>query len=284
MRLLGAGDNVVDRYRSLGRCFPGGNAVNVAVFAARLGARSAYLGVVGDDEPGRHILGSLRQEGVDTTHVRTAHGPTAHADVDLVGSDRVFLGSNRGVAMFAADTEQLEIMAGYDVVHCGYASAMMDAVPVLSSRTRVSFDFGHRWTVDTVAPHATHLYLASLSAGHLDVADTVQAVEQVVAAGARYVLATRGAAGAFLGGPHGVTYARAELVKAIDTLGAGDAFIATVLVHMVAGDPPESAMADAAHQAALVCTDYGAFGYPMPYFPDGTAAVPSATSMKGATS
>lgn len=284
MRLLGAGDNVVDRYRSLGRYFPGGNAVNVAVFAARLGARSAYLGVVGDDEPGRHILGSLRREGVDITGVRIAHGPTAHADIDLIGGDRVFLGSDRGVAMFTPDAEQLEVMVGYDAVHCGYASAMLDAVPVLARRTRVSFDFGHRWSVGSVVPHAAHLYLASLSAGHLEVAETVRAVEQVVAAGARHVLATRGAAGAFLGGPHGVTYAKAEPVAAVDTLGAGDAFIATVLVHLFAGDPPEAAMADAAHQAALVCTDYGAFGYPMPYSPDGAPAVAGTTSMKGPSS
>lgn len=284
MRLLGAGDNVVDRYRSLRRYYPGGNAVNVAVIAARLGIPSAYLGVVGDDEPGRHILASLRQEGVDVSAVRIVSGPTAHADIDLVDGDRVFLGSDRGVAMFTPDAEQLEVMAGYDIVHCGYASAMLPALPSLSRQTRVSFDFGQRWTVGSIAPHASRLYLASLSAGHLSVAETVAAVDQVLAAGARHVLATRGSAGAFLGGPHGTTFAAAERITPVDTLGAGDAFIATVLAHLICGDPPEIALADAAHQAAVVCGDHGAFGYPMPYSPDGEPAVASTTSRKGPTS
>ena len=37
MRLLGAGDNVADRYLHKAMQYPGGNALNVAVFAARLG-------------------------------------------------------------------------------------------------------------------------------------------------------------------------------------------------------------------------------------------------------
>ena len=63
MRILGAGDNVVDRYVDLGTLYPGGNALNVAVFAARFGAEAAYLGVVGDDEAGRLVRRSLIEEG-----------------------------------------------------------------------------------------------------------------------------------------------------------------------------------------------------------------------------
>ena len=41
MRLAGVGDNVVDRYRDLGLMFPGGQALNVAVHARRIGIESA---------------------------------------------------------------------------------------------------------------------------------------------------------------------------------------------------------------------------------------------------
>ena len=281
MRLLGAGDNVVDRYRRLGRYFPGGNAVNVAVFAARLGAEAAYLGIVGDDEEGRHVLESLRQEGVDTTHVRIAPGPNAYANVDLVGDERVFVGSDRGVAMFVPDPEQLEVMAGYDVVHCGYASALLPAVPELAARTQVSFDFGNRWDDEQVDRYAPSLCLASFSAGHLGVRQTVDLVARVVAGGARYALATRGAAGAFLAGPQGITFQPAEPVQPVDTLGAGDAFIATVIIEMFSGNPPETALAVAAQRAAEVCLDYGAFGHGVAYSPD--AAYVSAASTKEPT-
>src|SRR4051812_24424769 len=55
VRVLGLGDNIVDRFVDRGVEYPGGNAVNVAVFARQLGAEAAYLGVFGDDEQGRFV-------------------------------------------------------------------------------------------------------------------------------------------------------------------------------------------------------------------------------------
>lgn len=51
------------------RC-PGGSPANVAIGLARLGARSAYLGVVGDDEFGHFLRGALLAEGVDVSAMR----------------------------------------------------------------------------------------------------------------------------------------------------------------------------------------------------------------------
>ena len=50
MKLIALGDNVIDYYHNTKECFPGGNAVNVAVHAARLGAQAEYLGSLGDDK------------------------------------------------------------------------------------------------------------------------------------------------------------------------------------------------------------------------------------------
>ena len=50
MRIVGVGDNVLDRYIDQGLMYPGGNAVNVPVLALRFGAEAAaYVGTVGDD-------------------------------------------------------------------------------------------------------------------------------------------------------------------------------------------------------------------------------------------
>ena len=48
-RILGIGDNTIDTYVSAGLQLPGGNAVNVAALARRLGAEASYLGCWGDD-------------------------------------------------------------------------------------------------------------------------------------------------------------------------------------------------------------------------------------------
>lgn len=48
---------------------PGGKGANQAVAAARLGAKVAFVGCVGEDARGDAILARLREEGVDTSQV-----------------------------------------------------------------------------------------------------------------------------------------------------------------------------------------------------------------------
>jgi len=47
----------------------GGLTATALVAAARLGARCAFAGILGDDELSRFVLGRLEEEGVDTAHV-----------------------------------------------------------------------------------------------------------------------------------------------------------------------------------------------------------------------
>ena len=64
--------------------FAGGAPANVAVAAARLGARSEFIGMLGSDMFGDFLLESLRTAGVGTQYVvRTAEARTALAFVSL---------------------------------------------------------------------------------------------------------------------------------------------------------------------------------------------------------
>ena len=82
--ILGFGDNVVDRYEHLGIMYPGGNAVNVAVYARRLGAaRSAYMGIFGTDEAAEHVIGSLVDEGVELVRCRQELGENGASSVTV---------------------------------------------------------------------------------------------------------------------------------------------------------------------------------------------------------
>ena len=49
IKTLGIGDNVCDKYLHISTAYPGGNALNVAVFSKMFGAEGAYLGTFGDD-------------------------------------------------------------------------------------------------------------------------------------------------------------------------------------------------------------------------------------------
>jgi fructoselysine 6-kinase len=268
MRVLGAGDNVADRYLHQAMMYPGGNALNVAVFAARLGARAGYLGVLGDDAAGRQVLRALQAEHVDTSLTRVVHGPNATADVELRGNDRVFLRSDRTGARFELDDLQLEAMAAYDVVHSGYAGPLLTRVPEIAQRARVSFDFGSRFEFADVEPYLEHLHLASFSGGDLAEPDARTLVRRILDAGAEYALVTLGSRGALLGSATGTRHQDADRVNAKDTLGAGDAFIAGVLVGLGTGRDIRSTLIAASAQAAQVCQVNGAFEHGIPFDAD----------------
>jgi len=265
MKVLGAGDNVADRYLHQAMLYPGGNAVNVAVFAARVGAVAGYLGVLGDDAAGRQILRALEAEHVDTTLTRVVHGPNATADVELRDNDRVFLRSDRTTALFELDDADLEAMAEYDVVHSGYASTLLPHVARMAQRAKVSFDFGSRFDFADVQKHLPSLHLASFSGGHLDEQEARALAQRAVEGGAQYALVTLGSRGALLGSAAGIHFQQADLVNAVDTLGAGDAVIAGVLVGLGTGRGIRKTLVAASAQAAQVCQVDGAFEHGIPF-------------------
>ena len=268
MRLLGAGDNVVDRYRDLGRMFPGGNALNVAVAAARAGARAAYLGAVGTDRAGDVVLTGLRAEGVDTSRARVTEGPNAYADVTLVEGDRVFVGSEIGVSRFRLDADDLAYAATFDLVHTGDCSMLEEQIADLGAATRLSFDFSIHRGPAYIEPILPHLEIACFSATDLDEAAALGLLADAVARGPRLALATRGTAPALLHDGRRTWRQRVVPTTVVDTLGAGDSFIGRFLVGVIAGEDPADTLQAAALAAAATCGHYGAFGHGSPLSPE----------------
>jgi ribokinase len=63
---------------------PGGKGANAAVAAARLGARTAIVGRVGDDTRGRALIENLTRAGVHAVHVSLDdHAPTGAAVIQV---------------------------------------------------------------------------------------------------------------------------------------------------------------------------------------------------------
>jgi fructoselysine 6-kinase len=262
VRVVGIGDNVVDRYEGLGLTFPGGNCVNVAVFAARSGATAAYIGAVGRDEDGYLIRQALISEGVDVSRLRMEDGPTAYCRVGHQNGDRVFLSSDLGVSLFDPDPADLEALATFDAAHVGFSSRLDDHLEAIAGRTRLSYDFALHQEPGHIRATAPSCFLAAFSGGHLTDTEVTAVHRSAVEAGATWVLVTRGAAGALLANGSSVwTCAAAPAGHVVDTLGAGDAFIARTLVGLLAGESPDHLLSAAATDAARTCTTLGAFGH-----------------------
>jgi len=267
MRLAGVGDNVVDRYRDLGTMFPGGQALNVAVHAHRSGIDTAYQGVVGDDVAGRHVLGAMRSEGIDTSHVRVVAGRNAYAEVELHDGNREFVGGDAGVSKFRLTDDDLAWLTGFQLIHSSESSYLEDQLAQLAGVAPLSFDFSVRRDPAYVEPLLPHVAIAEFSLSDLDDSAAAAWLERIHGLGPRLVLATRGAADAMLFDGQRLVRQQVLPTEVIDSLGAGDAFIARFLAGHLRGEPHEAALAAAAEQAASTCRSYGAFGY-------GTAAFP----------
>jgi fructoselysine 6-kinase len=273
MRFVSLGDNVVDVYPQLGLMFPGGQAVNVAVGMRRHGADSAYIGVVGDDEPGRHIRSVLEQEDVGTTRLRTVRGRTAYAVVQVRAGERVFTGSDPGVSQFSPDRDDLDLLGTADLGFVSCNSGLDAHLAELAQRCPLAYDFStrqHPRHLSQVLPHCT---AAVLSVGHTSEREVEDLVRWASVRGPRWVIATRGSRGATLFAD-GVSYTQAALpVQVVDTLGAGDAFAARALFGLVTGQPFEQLMDGAARSAATTCSFPGAFGHGRPITTDLLAAL-----------
>ncbi len=71
--LIGIGDNCIDCYVGpIGQSFVGGNTLNVVANARKYGRPAAYIGSVGNDQSGQHILQALQELGIDTSYAGDA--------------------------------------------------------------------------------------------------------------------------------------------------------------------------------------------------------------------
>lgn len=269
--LLGIGDNVVDLYEDRGTFFPGGNALNVAVLARRFGlAETGYIGLIGDDREGAHVRASLRAEGLSDARLRQASGPNGKAVVrhDAAG-DRIFVGSNKGgirrLLTLRMDEEDMAWIDRYGHVHTSCFSYIECELPRIHARARgVSFDFSIWREPDYVARIARHVTTAFFSGSGLDAAEIPGLIASVHTLGVATVGVTLGEKGALLslgGTIHEQSVKPADIV---DTMGAGDAFIAGYLAATIQGRPTAEALDFAATCAARACGWHGAFGHPCP--------------------
>lgn len=259
-KLAAFGDNVVDIYRGIGRMFPGGNAVNVAVAARRGGVESAYIGAVGTDEAGVLVRTALEAEGVETTRLRVLEGQTASCIVELDDGNRRFVEGHPGVSRFRLDAGDLDYLRDFDCVHTGDNSSTEPQVAEVAGVTRVSFDFSER-PPEYYEPLLDKVWLACFSRAHPVAEDSEALAKRVLEAGPEVVLVTEGARGALIATTAETVRLPARPIRPVDTLGAGDAVIGGVLASLLRSRSLEEALSSAVALAAATCLQHGAFGY-----------------------
>lgn len=253
---------------------PGGKGANQAVAAARLGAKTYFLGKLGKDAFGERLLESLRDSGVDVGLCWESLEPTGIAMilVDEAGQNEIVVAPGANADLHPADVRRaVDEMEEPPTV----ALAQLE-IPVKSA---LSFfvecqSRGVAWKILNPAPAAPlppAMYRAidvitpnELEAQALSGIDLSETGAHAVAAawfheqGVPHVAITLGAAGAFVSGPEGMVQIPAKSVIPVDTTAAGDCFAGALAYGLEVGAEFAEAAEFAVKAATLSVTRAGA--------------------------
>ncbi len=252
--------------------FPGGKGANQAIAAARLGAEVAMLGRVGEDTFGAGLVKNLRDNNVDTSRVEAIpEAPTGSAFITVTpdGENAIVVspGANR---RFGPD--EVEAASG-DLREARVLVAQLEVqVEAVEAAARIVSGNGGRFLFNTAPPRAVSVDLLRLcdplvvnqhEAAFLlgdDAQDPEEIARKLLDLGPSSVVVTLGAAGAVLKTGDSTRRFSAPEVEAVDTTGAGDAFVGALAAKLAVDTPLEEAVPYAVLAGAFAVTCSGAQG------------------------
>jgi ribokinase len=268
-RLPGAGQTVLGHELVI---VPGGKGLNQAVAAARSGASTAFIGMVGEDSAGSHLLGVLDDEGVDTHGVLRVGVLTGRALIAVAddGENHIVVvpGANWVVSSAHIDHHRVRIDSARVVL--AQLEIPMEAVEQAMRRAQKA---GAQTILNATPP-------VELSAELLGMTDYLVVNEHEAAAmtgmpvstpaeataagkalreqGCGVAIVTLGADGAVLVGEDGSIHQPAIPVEAVDTTAAGDAFAGGFAARLAERAPLADALRWAVAAGSLAVTTLGA--------------------------
>jgi sulfofructose kinase len=245
----------------------GGLTATALVAAARLGARAAYGGVLGDDELSRFTLRELEREGVDCSPVlRKREAEPCHSTVlvDSSTGSRTILASTERVVSRQPDEVQPDLIGQCRLLFVDYTTGHGGLRAV-----RLAHELGievvgdvERFTVpgsEELLNEIDHLIvgiaLAALVTGRTEPEDMVWAL---LGGGRACCAVTAGDRGCWYAGRGGeVHHLPAYRVPVVDTTGCGDVFHGAYAAMVSFGESVDRAIEVASAAAALKATKPG---------------------------
>ena len=286
MTLLVIGEALVDVVQRPGRDpepHAGGSPFNVAVGLARLDVPTVLAAQIGPDRYGDGLRWHLTDSDVTLVELEPVPERTSTAQATLADD-----GSASYEFDLTWDPAALPDPGEFEVVHVGSlgtslepgATLVADLVVMADALgVPVSYDPNVRLTVEpdpevwrrtfeAIAPHAGIIKMSDEDAAALFPGEEPAALAQRLAAHGALVAITLGGDGAIVANAQGVATIEPATVSVVDTIGAGDSFMAAMLAWCAAYSWPSAAELDlteltdlgmyASSAAAITCSRPGA--------------------------
>ncbi len=260
------GDAIIDAVQTSGAAaalYPGGAALNLAVGLARLGLASALAARIGSDRDGFRLMRYLREEGVrlintpnaDFTGVAMSRRRDGEPSYDFTPSlyrRRIAFNPTLLQAVAEAPAVAVNSFSYDDAAQAKALGDALDAAPGLkvldpNPRPRLIADLdAFREGFQRTARRSTLIKLSDEDARLLYGRDDDAVAELLFERGVETVLLTRGKSGAAVFTRSGLNVASLAAPLAapiVDTMGAGDATLASVIASIIIEGMPRDVVA-----------------------------------------
>ncbi|MEJ7795049.1 MAG: ribokinase [Nocardioides sp.] len=243
----------------------GGKGLNQAVAAARSGARTAFLGAVGEDVAGGILLTEAEAAGIDTRLVRRVGGPsgTAWIMVQPDGENAIVVDSGaNGTVTELTEAERLVVStAGVLVAQLETPLSAVHAAALAAS------DGGARVVLNAAPARdlpaellrcVDVLVVNEHEARQLSDESTLSGAVSRLLDVVTSVVVTLGGDGALLAEPTGRHRVAGVPAQVVDTTGAGDTFTGVLAAALASAAGLEAAVSRAVVAGALAVEGHGA--------------------------
>ena len=259
--------------------FLGGKGANQAVASVRAGAKTKFIGKIGNDLFGDQMVSRLTKEGIDMSHIikdaQEASG-VAFIMIDNNGENMISVAPGANTRL-----NPLEIQAKSDIIKKAKVLVVQmelsietieeiyriasqgDVIKILNPAPLKPIPISVLKNIDLIIPNEGELFrlhslleFKELSGNQKE--KIIQASKDIASLGIKIVITTLGSKGCLIVENDEVIEIPAFKVEAIDTVGAGDCFNGVLASKLCQGEPLLNAVKYATAAASIAVTRKGA--------------------------
>ncbi len=243
----------------------GGPAATAACTVARLGAKTAFIGAIGDDAPGQEILNEFAHNGVDTSNIKlrlNAASPKAFCWIEQNSGKRSIAWTHGTARALLPEEVNAALVKQSDLLNLdGHqtAAAIRAAEIAHESKTTVLLDAGTLTDGIERLLELSDIIIASekFAERYTGSVEPEESLRRLFSKNTRFAAVTLGDKGSV--GFDGKKFYRqaAFEVDVVDTTGAGDVFHGAFAYKYVSKCTWRECLRFATAVSALKCTKFG---------------------------